>query len=101
MWALVTVGSFAWTYHFKPDYAMYLQRLILIFPVFKTIHTLIVAVNVTICKEEEIWDITNKYLVMGIISFETLFQTMLLTIILMISKVTMAINKVAVGVGHS
>ena len=59
----------------------------LIFPVFKTIHTIIVAANISLCTTEGIFEITNKYLVMGIISFETLLQTLLLTVIMVVTKV--------------
>jgi hypothetical protein len=45
----------------------------LVFPVLKTLHTVVITVNLALCADQELWETANKYLIMGLISFETLF----------------------------
>jgi len=58
----------------------------MILPILKTLHTLFITVNIALCFDQVKWETANKYLIMGIISFETLFQTILLTSFLSIAK---------------
>ena len=79
------VSSF-WTLWHKEREAHYLQKLLLAFPVLKTLHTLIITANVSLCNDQETWETANRYLIMGLISFETLFQTILLTMFFIIAR---------------
>eukprot|EP00347_Sterkiella_histriomuscorum_P005892 403354876 len=40
----------------------------------------------SLCYDQTNWETANKYLIMGLISFETLFETVLLTIFLVLAK---------------
>ena len=66
------VTSF-WNLWYKERHSKYLQKLLMVFPVLKTLHTLIITANVGLCNDQETWETANKYLIMGLISFETLF----------------------------
>ena len=61
--------------------------MLLVFPVLKTLYTLIITANLGLCNDTYTWEIANKYLIMGLISFRTLFETLLLTVFLIIAKV--------------
>jgi len=60
--------------------------MLLVFPVLKTLYTLIITANLGLCNDTYTWEIANKYLIMGLISFRTLFETLLLTVFLIIAK---------------
>lgn len=60
--------------------------MMIVFPILKTLHTLVITANIGLCKDQETWETANKYLIMGLISFETLFQTILLTNFFAIAK---------------
>jgi hypothetical protein len=57
----------------------FIQQIFMIFPILKTLHTLVIATNIALCENQELWETANKYMIMGLISFETLFQTILIT----------------------
>ena len=80
---LVTVF---WNFWFRARYAMKIHSLIVLFPILKTVHTAIVTINIAICHDQLYWDSINKYLIMGLISFSTITQTIVLTILLVVSK---------------
>lgn len=65
---------------------MPLQKVILAFPIFKALHSIIITANIALCHDQEMWETANKYLIMGLISFETLFQTILLTTIYVVAR---------------
>lgn len=84
---MVVLGfSGLWNLWLKQRHCLYLQQLIMILPILKTLHTLFITVNIALCFDQVKWETANKYLIMGIISFETLFQTILLTSFLSIAK---------------
>lgn len=78
---------YMWNFWFRSEQAMPLQKIIVAFPMFKTIHVAIITINIGICHETN-WDTANKYFIMGLISIQTLTMTSLLTVLLLISKVT-------------
>lgn len=75
-----------WTLHYKERQALFLQKILLAFPTLKALHTLIVTTNIALCSDQELWETANKYMIMGLISFETLFHTVLLTMFFVVAK---------------
>lgn len=86
MWMLVLAASAFWNLWYKERHSLYLQQIIMIFPILKTLHTLFITMNIALCYDQLKWETANKYLIMGLISFETLFQTILLTNFFAIAK---------------
>ena len=62
-----------WNVWYKERQALFIQRIIPVFPMLKMMHTLAIATNITLCADQEYWETINKYLLMSLISFETLF----------------------------
>jgi len=71
-WIIVAMSSTIYNLWLKQDQCLYLQRMILIFPIFKLAHVVMITTNIQICENQEQWETANKYLIMGIISFQTL-----------------------------
>ena len=86
MWMFVLATSAFWNLWWKERHSLYLQQIVMILPILKTLHTMFITVNIALCYDQLKWETANKYLIMGLISFETLFQTILLTNFLAIAK---------------
>ena len=82
----VLAFSALWNLWWKERHSLYLQQIVMIFPILKTLHTLFITANIALCADQFKWETANKYLIMGLISFETLFQTILLTNFFAIAK---------------
>jgi len=72
VWVLMALASSVWNLWIKQEQCLYLQRMIVIFPVFKSIHVMIIATNIQLCENQVESETANKYLIMGLISFQTL-----------------------------
>lgn len=81
-WLGVLAMAAFWNLWYKERQAEYLQRMIMGLPILKTLYILCVTANVALCKyegdsgdpEAGLWvETANKYLIMTMISLETLF----------------------------
>ena len=65
---------------------MYPQKLLSIFPIFKIIECLLISLNIIFCSDPISFNTPNKYVIMIQISIATLFATMFLASLVLMSK---------------
>ena len=84
---VVLLGWAFLTWSVYKEHAMYLQKLLIALPILKALEVFIFSIYISECPWSDAESqLSAKYLVMALISISTIYQTILLAVLLLLSK---------------